>query len=786
MNPTDAQLGAMGPRVIFAMDLEGRCTLSVGPGLEGLGLRQNQLVGADLYAVYDDPDTHELFRRVLRGESFTTERTLAGRALSTFWHPVLDPGSGAVTGAIGVTTDVTEQQAAAAEAARLRERTNALTSLSNALALEVLDLDSVLQLTITSATDLLADFGAVWLRTPDGGRLTPRSVWHTDADTRGLVQEMASSTRNEHGWLDVSTVEGLVGPRPFEWCEIKQLGMHDGTMLGQLADAFGPQVGMRLPLRARGRLVGLIDLARPADRGPFTADEVALGGNLAERSALALENALLLQEQREAREELVKFKALADASRDLVGISSPDGTPAYLNSVIMGLGLDAPAEQLWASVVGTADPATMADLDAALREEKRWAGELVVQVGEERRIIHADVFPLYHPDNGVMLGTAWIGRDVTGLRDSEKALREANADLVQFQTLVEASPDFIAIAALDGGVRYVNPAGRRLIGMDPSVDVTETTIVDYLTPEGITASLEVEQPAVKEHGHWEGESTLKHRSGDPIPVAITSFLMRDPATGQPFALVTVQRDISERLAAEQALRELGRQREGLLARLVEAEEAERAKIADNVHDDSVQAMAAVDLRLGLLERRLRERAPELLDSVRPLQDIVSGAIERLRELLFDLEAPDLQDGLARALARAAEHMFEDAPTEVVVESSEEPEMPEAVRSVAYRIAREALVNAYKHADAGTVTIDVREVSGGLQVSVTDDGKGLAHATGNGQPSGAADRYGHYGLSAMRDRAAVVGGHCEIREARPRGTVVTVWLPGPSQVARDPG
>ena len=112
--------------------------------------------------------------------------------------------------------------------------------------------------------------------------------------------------------------------------------------------------------------------------------------------------------------------------------------------------------------------------------------------------------------------------------------------------------------------------------MDPAVDVTTTTIPDYLTPQGLSASLNTEQPAVIARGHLAGESTLRNYSGPPIPVAISSFLIRDSETGEPFALATVQRDMSERLAAETALRELADQRQALLTRLVDAQDEERA------------------------------------------------------------------------------------------------------------------------------------------------------------------------------------------------------------------
>lgn len=85
--------------------------------------------------------------------------------------------------------------------------------------------------------------------------------------------------------------------------------------------------------------------------------------------------------------------------------------------------------------------------------------------------------------------------------------------------------------------------------------VTASTIHDFLTPEGIDHLEQVERPAVIEKGHWEGESTLKRVDGSSIPVAISSFLMHDQAADAPLTIATVQRDITERLAALRAREE---------------------------------------------------------------------------------------------------------------------------------------------------------------------------------------------------------------------------------------
>ncbi|HSJ20236.1 MAG TPA: PAS domain S-box protein [Nocardioidaceae bacterium] len=732
----DAQPGpAVGPQVIFGFDTEGTCTLSTGSGLEMLGLRSGELVGTNLFDLYaDQPTALADIRRALSGETFTVEAEFEDRILWAYYEPVVTE-NGTMKGAIGVTTDVTEQRRIEREAREARRRASLLADLSAALTREVHNVATLLDVAARAVTEALGDVGVIWMPLDGEDDLVPRAVWPTDE----------SGLRPGLGW-----------PRPVAEPPSGPELIDHGTVV-------------RAPLVSRGLLVGVMDVARTRDSGPFADDDLALVVDVAERCALALDNALLFEGQREAREDLVKFQALADASSDLIAISDEGGNVIYSNPRVQESGIDVFVDSVWLTVAGQIGD-TMA---TAIRDEVtargRWSGDLTLTLTDGEAVVQVDVFSLLHPDTGTGLGAAWIARDVTELRATEAALREANSDLVQFKALVEASPDFIAIAGLDGKVRYVNPGGRALIGMDPQVDVTTTSIPDYLTPEGLDASLNVEQPAVIANGHWEGESTLRNFRGPAIPVAIASFLMRDPETGEPFALATVQRDITERLAAETSLRNLADQRQALLTRLVVAQDDERARIAADVHDDPVQALAAVDLRLGLLERRLGEQSPGMLEVLSPVQRAVSAATDRLRALLFDLEPPDLSQGLTGAMHRAAGEIFEGSRTRWTVDGDQEPDVPDATRAVAYRIAKEALMNARRHAEATHVAVTVTGRSGGLEVTVTDDGIGLGHGPVRSSP-------GHRGIFTMRDRAEVAGGSCEIRNRSPRGTLVTLWLP----------
>jgi PAS domain S-box-containing protein len=362
---------------------------------------------------------------------------------------------------------------------------------------------------------------------------------------------------------------------------------------------------------------------------------------------------------------------------------------------------------------------------------------------------------------------------LTGDRMEAREVIEAKQlELLRFRALVEATTDFVAIADLRGRLVYMNPGGRRLVGLEPGVDVTATQVADYLTDEGLRVWQEVRLPQVVAEEHWEGESMLRdRRGGPPIPVAVSTFEIRHPGTGEPWLIATVQKDLTDRVAAESAMRELADQRQLLLGHLVAAQETERSRIAADVHDDSVQALAAVELRLLLLRKEVQARAEDLLPAVDDVRTAVAKATERLRHLLFDLESPAKLTDLPSALSEAAGFVFADGEVRWRVDSDPGVDLPTETRVVAYRIVQEAMVNARKHAAASQVVVTVRERDGGVEIEVTDDGRGF-------DPDRVDKRPGHLGLAGMRERAAIVGGDLDVGPATGGGTRVRFWVSRP--------
>jgi signal transduction histidine kinase len=210
-------------------------------------------------------------------------------------------------------------------------------------------------------------------------------------------------------------------------------------------------------------------------------------------------------------------------------------------------------------------------------------------------------------------------------------------------------------------------------------------------------------------------------------------------------------------------------RRRLLADIVHAQEEERRRLAGDIHDDAVQAMTAVLLRIGLLGSRLEK--PEQVSLVEELEESIRDTIGRLRRLIAGLSPPELdRAGLGPAVRSALDQLKLEFKIgyKLVNRLTREPG-PEA-RTIAYRIVQEALANTRKHANASRVDVVLESQDEGIQATVTDDGVGF-----DVEANLAVVRPGHLGLKAMRERAELAEGWLRI-ESRPGATTVTFWLP----------
>ena len=229
-------------------------------------------------------------------------------------------------------------------------------------------------------------------------------------------------------------------------------------------------------------------------------------------------------------------------------------------------------------------------------------------------------------------------------------------------------------------------------------------------------------------------------------------------------------------AADARLEQETAQRRDLVRRLVTAQETERARIAADIHDDSVQSLAAVELRLGQLRRRMGDSAPDLIPMIDQVTHTVQVATAGLRNLLVELEPDAEGEDWSAAMTIAARQVFEGLPVTWSLRSREDVDVVALAapqRVLAMRIVKEALVDVRKHAGATHVDIDVVGKEAGVEVSITDDGVGLPP---NVDPDTPSPGPGHRGITTVRDRASAAGGWCRLERLPTGGTRLRFFVP----------
>jgi two-component system sensor histidine kinase DegS len=208
-------------------------------------------------------------------------------------------------------------------------------------------------------------------------------------------------------------------------------------------------------------------------------------------------------------------------------------------------------------------------------------------------------------------------------------------------------------------------------------------------------------------------------------------------------------------------------------RIVEAQEAERSRLAREVHDGPAQALANGIFQVEVVERLLDRDEMLARAELRLLRDILNRELRSVRAYLSQLRPPLLADlGLSGAISDAAQQVGNIIGVPVAVDLDDGlDELPETVEIVILRVIQEALQNVRKHAGASSVRIRVTQESNNTwTVEVRDDGRGF-------DPDAApVSGRRNFGLQFMRERADLIGARFEVRSRPDLGTVVRMAIP----------
>jgi PAS domain S-box-containing protein len=320
------------------------------------------------------------------------------------------------------------------------------------------------------------------------------------------------------------------------------------------------------------------------------------------------------------------------------------------------------------------------------------------------------------PDGGIAL----YFRDETERRLAEEGIRRLAA-------VAEQSPDFIGIATPDAVGMFLNPAGRRLVGIAPDAAISDYTLVDFFAPESRQFVADVVLPALNgQPARWEGELRFAHVvTGATAPVYFKGFAVRDDR-GEIIGLATVTRDITEQKRAEDALRRVADD-------LAEADHRKSEFLATLAHE---LRNPLAPIRTGLDLLRMGPSDPAALARVVGMMDRQLGHLIHLVNDLLDVaritrgkielkqERVELQTLVAMAretsvaLIEAGGHTLE-------LHLPGEPIMLDADTTRIVQVLSNLLNNAAKYTPAGgRIEVTAWTEPGQALVAVRDSGVGI--------------------------------------------------------------
>lgn len=370
---------------------------------------------------------------------------------------------------------------------------------------------------------------------------------------------------------------------------------------------------------------------------------------------------------------------------------------------------------------------------------------------------------------GVTTPIVWgMARDITEQRRAEKALRESEE---RYRELFENAQDAIYVHDLNGDYIAVNRAAEKLSGYSRS-EIIGRNLAEFVPPKYVELIRERIRDKLAGQQHTAYEVEIITKDGRRLQVEVNSQLIYE--NGVAVGVQGMARDISDRKRAEEALRTFPQ-------RLIETQEAERRRVARELHDEIGQTLTAIRINIQNLKQSTGiEPFVSHLDGSLSLVDV---ALQRVRDLALDLRPSLLDDlGLVAALHWYLEREAAraDLALELNIDLIETRLVPE-IETACFRITQEAMTNAVRHARATHISIVLQSRDSELRLLIRDDGVGFDVDTVHHRLAPGAS----LGLLGMQERALAVGGMIKIKSDKVNGTEIHVRLPFlPKLIAHD--
>jgi len=390
---------------------------------------------------------------------------------------------------------------------------------------------------------------------------------------------------------------------------------------------------------------------------------------------------------------------------------------------------------------------------------------IITKEGRERDIEWYD--KVLKDAGGRITGLLAVGQDITERKRAEMALRESQQ---RFQQVAESTGEWIWETDSSGVYTYASPVVEKMLGYKPEELVGKKHFYDLLAPN---VKDELKKSAFEIFTRKEAFAGFLnpnvHKSGRVVILETTGLPILNQK-GDFLGYRGSDRDVTQRMQVEQERLDYQLRLKALASELTLTEERLKRTVATELHDRISQSLAVSRMNLLSLQGSIND--PSLHEMLANITDTLTHTLNESRNLTSQLSYPALG---VLGLAKAIELWLKDeiggkhGLHVCFVDDGLDKPLDEDVQAVLFRSVREALNNIVKHAQAQNVTVTIRRQSGGLAISVVDDGIGFDAALNQRKVAG-------FGLLSIQESLERLGGRLEIEAEPGSGCGLTMKAP----------
>lgn len=362
-----------------------------------------------------------------------------------------------------------------------------------------------------------------------------------------------------------------------------------------------------------------------------------------------------------------------------------------------------------------------------------------------------------------------LEKNAAEYQQAENMLRE-NGE--KYKELAELLPQTLFEIDLAGNLTFSNRNALQSLGYAQEVFDKGLKATELFVPEDRDRFLINKKRTLRGNNIGGSEYTMLRKDGSTFPVVIYSSPMsRD---GKLAGLKGIIIDISEVEKKDMMLRESERKLRLLSSHLLTVQERERRRISMELHDEVGQSLTVLKLQIRSIKNKLNDRQTDLKEDCVKILKYVDQAIENVRRFSKDFGSSILEDlGLSAALRWLAEDFEKHSNVNVSLDIEKIDNLfSRESQIIIYRIFQEAITNIDRHAHADQLSIVIMKKKNYVSFQIVDDGKGFEKKQIDNRGS---DVMG-LGLTAMDERARMLGGTLKIFSRKQIGTRITLNVP----------